>query len=44
LTEAQWKARDRDNEILAEDLTREAQKFNDINTAIITRTRFPGGS
>ena len=44
LTETQWKARDRDNEILAEDLTREAQKFNDINTAIITRSRFPGGS
>jgi len=44
MTEAQWAARDRDNEILADDLAREAQKYNDIQTAIITRSRFPGGA
>ena len=44
LTEAQWAARDRDNEYHAEDVARRAQEYNDIQTAIITRTRFPGGA
>ena len=43
-TEAQWAERKRDSEFGAAEIKRRADEFNDIQTAIITRSRFAGGS
>ena len=43
-TEAQWAERKRNAEYGAAEIKRRADEFNDIQTAIITRSRFPGGS
>jgi hypothetical protein len=44
LTEAQWSARARGDEYDAEDAARRAREYEEIQTTIITRSRFPGGA
>ena len=44
LTEAQWLDRARDSEYAAEDVKRRAREYDEIQTVIETRSRFPSGS
>lgn len=43
-TEAQWKDQDRAKEYSAEEIKRRAHEFEEIQTTIETRTRFPSGA
>jgi len=44
LTEAQWSARAREDEYDAEDFKRTSREYEEIQTTIMTRTRFtPAG-
>ena len=44
MTEAQWADQAREDEYDAEDFKRISREYEEIQTTIITRTRFPGGS
>ena len=43
-TEAQWAERSRESEYSSEEIKRRAHEYEEIQTAIITRSRFSGGS
>ena len=43
-TEAQWAEREREAEYSAEEIKRRAHEYEEIQTTILTRSRFSGGS